>query len=234
MPTNYPTTLDSWSAIGPATYEDDSGFEHDGWHNNHADAIEKLEEKLGTGASVAAANQVLRGTGAGATGFGTIDKNYIDNRTRSLFLPAGAFDIHLGTPAYAGDAYGGWLLADAAVQYVSSGLCIPKDWASGALSIMVYWTKAAAGSGNVLFDVRTSGPFADGATLANTGTSDTKAVPSGTDELDIFTATESIDAPAGADLWVAVSVGRVGNDAADTYTGSVRFLGVRIDYTADM
>lgn len=45
---------------------------HAGHHANANDILEALEAKLGIGASVAAANQVLRGTGAGATAFGQV------------------------------------------------------------------------------------------------------------------------------------------------------------------
>jgi hypothetical protein len=50
---------------------------HNAEHANVNDAVIAVETKLGTGASTAAANQVLRGTGAGVTSFGQIDNNYI-------------------------------------------------------------------------------------------------------------------------------------------------------------
>lgn len=51
---------------------DDSGFEGDVVVDNISDAIEAIQAKLGTGASTAIANRVLRGTGTGATAFGQV------------------------------------------------------------------------------------------------------------------------------------------------------------------
>lgn len=69
---NFPTSLDSLANPGPGTYEDDVGFVHSDQHANANDILEALESKLGIGSSVAAANQVLRGTGAGVTAFGAV------------------------------------------------------------------------------------------------------------------------------------------------------------------
>lgn len=72
MTTTYPGAKDNLPRPGPATEMDDAGFEGDLVIDNISDAIEAIETKLGIGSSVAAANQVLRGTGAGATGFGQV------------------------------------------------------------------------------------------------------------------------------------------------------------------
>ncbi len=69
---NFPASLDALSNPTGATTQDAVGFLHSTQHGNANDAIEAIEAKLGIGASTAAANTVLRGTGAGATAFGQI------------------------------------------------------------------------------------------------------------------------------------------------------------------
>jgi hypothetical protein len=69
---NYPASLDTAIQPGSSTYTDDAGFELDVMIDTLMLAMAALEAKVGVGASVAAANRVLRGTGAGATAFGQI------------------------------------------------------------------------------------------------------------------------------------------------------------------
>lgn len=72
MATTYPTTKQTLPNPGPLTYRDDPGFELDVVVATLGDTVEALQDKLGLGASIAAANQVLRATGAGASAFGQI------------------------------------------------------------------------------------------------------------------------------------------------------------------
>ena len=79
--TNYPAVLDETSASPGATIEfpqpgsstdlDATNVEHDLLHANLSLAIVELEEKVGSGSSVAATNQVLVGTGAKAATWGS-------------------------------------------------------------------------------------------------------------------------------------------------------------------
>jgi hypothetical protein len=64
---NYPASLDSLPDPTSATYVDDDGFELDLLLSKHNAIMEALEAKLGTGASVPDANEVLVGNGAGAS-----------------------------------------------------------------------------------------------------------------------------------------------------------------------
>jgi len=72
MTTTYPTSVHTHPNPGPLTYRDDPGFELDVLVANLGDCLEQVQVKLGTGASVPAANQVLRGTAAGASAFGQL------------------------------------------------------------------------------------------------------------------------------------------------------------------
>lgn len=72
MTTTYPGALDALPRPLPSSPRNVAPFAASAVIDNVSDAIEAIEAKLGTGASVAAANQVLRGTGAGATAFGAL------------------------------------------------------------------------------------------------------------------------------------------------------------------
>jgi hypothetical protein len=66
---NFPASLDSLANPTSTTETDDPGFELDVVVSTIHDILEAVEAKLGTGADVAAANEVLVGSGAGATHF---------------------------------------------------------------------------------------------------------------------------------------------------------------------
>ena len=46
--TTYPATVDTWDRIGTATSENAAGYYHDFVHNQAQDAIEALEDVVGT------------------------------------------------------------------------------------------------------------------------------------------------------------------------------------------
>lgn len=69
---NFPTSLDTLANPTSSTYTDDAGYELDVVISALNDIVEALEAKLGTGASTASANTVLRGTGAGTSAFGQV------------------------------------------------------------------------------------------------------------------------------------------------------------------
>lgn len=79
MASNYPVSQDTFVDIIPGTTRlSDPTVPHPGDHNKLHDAVKKIEAKLGIGAAVAAANQVLRGIGAGVTDFGQITNAHVD------------------------------------------------------------------------------------------------------------------------------------------------------------
>lgn len=74
MATNYPASADdSVTLPNPGDNSVTDSPNHAGLHGNTSDAIKALETKLGTGASTPAANQVLRGTGAGTSAYGAVN-----------------------------------------------------------------------------------------------------------------------------------------------------------------
>lgn len=68
MATDYPGAIDGSSKLpNPATTDKRNNPSHAGLHDNTNDAIKATQTKVGTGASVAAANTLFFGTGAGTS-----------------------------------------------------------------------------------------------------------------------------------------------------------------------
>lgn len=65
--TDFPTSIDTFA--NPSAGDTTAAVSHAAQHGNANDAIEAIETKLGTGASVPASNTLLRGTGAGTSEF---------------------------------------------------------------------------------------------------------------------------------------------------------------------
>jgi hypothetical protein len=78
MATNFPGSADTDSTVGgnatdnPASGDATDTPSHSELHQNAGDAVQALEGKLGTGASDAAADQVLTGTGSGTSAWGAV------------------------------------------------------------------------------------------------------------------------------------------------------------------
>lgn len=88
---NYPTSLDTLSNPTGGQVQGSTTPTHSGHHTNANDILEALEAKLGIGSSTAAANQVLRGTGAGASAWGQIvSADITDGTIGAVDLAAGA------------------------------------------------------------------------------------------------------------------------------------------------
>lgn len=87
MAQDYPVSITTYTNVTGGTTEGVSskqgtavgGREMSDFINDHNDDIEALQTKLGTGASTASANTVLRGTGAGVTGYSQLLKEDIDS-----------------------------------------------------------------------------------------------------------------------------------------------------------
>jgi len=137
---NFPTSLDSFSDPSGVGVQGLTTPTHSGHHQNHNDAIEALEAKLGIGASVAAANTVLRGTGAGASGFGAIQTADIAANAVSRIWTATVTATFPSTTALVGS--GTVLMTDMSVSITTVGgpilclfECISNNSAAGNVNV---------------------------------------------------------------------------------------------------
>jgi hypothetical protein len=108
MTTAFPGALDAYGDPSGGATQGSTTPTHSGHHQNHNDAIEALEAKLGIGASVAASNQVLRGTGAGATAFGQV---------QAADIAVGAAPQLIETTGVLGGAIASWTTATLPTGY---------------------------------------------------------------------------------------------------------------------
>lgn len=71
---NYPSSIDDSTTLpNPASGQFTNNPDHAVLHSTENDAIKAVETKLGTGASTATSNTVLRGTGTGTTAFAQVN-----------------------------------------------------------------------------------------------------------------------------------------------------------------
>ena len=71
MSSSYPTSLDTFT--NPTGSDAVTSPDHAQQHSDVNDAVEALEAKVGTGTGTPASGKVLRGTGAGASGWAALD-----------------------------------------------------------------------------------------------------------------------------------------------------------------
>lgn len=65
--TTFPTTLDDFTNVGTATYEDDSGYGHGDLHNQTNEALEAIEAKVGIDASAVTTSHDYKLSGVAGT-----------------------------------------------------------------------------------------------------------------------------------------------------------------------
>lgn len=149
----YPTSVTSFTPLTPTTRQDDPGLEGDVVINRIQVDLQAAETKLGTGASTATSNTVLRGTGTGTTAFGTI---------QAADIAAGAAVKKIGEVLGTGAS---------AVLEISS---IPASYRS--LQVVVVGRSDAAGAGgavaNLTFETSpTAGAYNHVVVIATTAVS---------------------------------------------------------------
>jgi len=160
------------------------------------------------------------------------------DRTRSIYVIPNDMTANRGAPAQAqggggtDDAIDWWAIPDAATGSVSFQIVVPADWVSGALSAVIIYSQSVVNnnfrcrldyaylaSGDLTTEVSASTSF----TLAASGTGSAVSYSSG----------QSLGTPDSTGELLRINFARIGADALDTNTGSMRLLAIRIDYTAD-
>jgi len=128
------------------------------------------------------------------------------------------------------------VLVDAVTDGAYFTLLVPNDWASGVMQYQLLWlpasTDAAAHtvrwSMNVLALPAGTDPTGAGTTTAWTGSSAARTV-----NQMVYEPAQTLLTPAAVDVLVRADIRRLGGDAADTYVGNVKLVGVIISYTAN-
>jgi len=176
--------------------------------------------------------------GGGAIAAESVTKTEILNRTRSIWLPASVWLVTEGSPTLTFSSFDDascWLFDAALLESVATTFIVPEDWSSGSMTVKCYFAMVSATSGNVILHMREL-VTADGASITTGGDSseETTSVPSTAKLLKIYTFTGVVDTPAGAGRLVRMTIRRVGTGAGDTATGDLQFIGMKLEYTADM
>jgi hypothetical protein len=162
------------------------------------------------------------------------------DRTRSIWLPPQCFTAVEGAPALTQygvfpASYVGWAFDPGAREAVLAEMSFPADYVFDILSetITVFWTRNAAGAGNVRWEKYFASVPTDNL-IGWHGAIATQAVPA-QDVLASFT--EGLGMLNGArtgDIFCKIGIRRDGLAGADTFPADIVFLGACLNYLADM
>lgn len=170
--------------------------------------------------------------------------------TRSIWLPvdglSGFIDAAATALATTGSASPDLMtfatLADGATEGAYWKLFIPKDWASGGITAIIHYAPAATDA-NATHTIRWQtrvAEFVDGTTdyaVAETSaqfTGDAKARTTRVYYKEQAVALGGGYTPSAAGVIGKVAVYRIGANAADTYVGNVRLIGLELQYTSTL
>lgn len=164
-------------------------------------------------------------------------KRHIEDVDFHRWIPARAFQT--GSAATEGEYAGGpyWSLANAATNDVASSFYVPTYWNVGKISAKLYYT-GTVGSTNPFNVAFTIAAFNENGTALTTlngdnGNGETVNIPGPAvaDELVTYTVTEAgwLAKTTAHDL-ICVTVQRNGAAGGDTNTGSMRVLGVLLQF----
>lgn len=174
--------------------------------------------------------------GAIALPAGSLDATMMANRTRSLWIPASAFQVNTGGPTFSTATVGAahWQLRDAQTDGVAASIVAPADWASGAFTFYLYFspvTAGGAGSREVNITLTTTNQSPGSVVASGSATDDIST--SGTNDGLTATAHSRTITPAASGDLIGLAVQRNGSAGTDDLASIVRFYGIRADYTAD-
>ncbi len=159
--------------------------------------------------------------------------------TRSVYVDArirmssdGSADTTAGTVP---DAIGIKTLTKSPPQGAYFNMLVPGDAKPASpINIVLYWAPSAGQAASAVRWSIVATQLAAGADIGTTGTLTDFTGDGGGKSLNIMIveASTQILASATPGNLLKVSIRRLGGDALDTYSGTVRLIGARIDYTA--
>ena len=163
------------------------------------------------------------------------DKDKHTDRTRSIWLSVTQSVDETGAPSRSE-----WrqlpeiTLATASSLSVCWAFLVPRDWASGVLTVKLHIATITAGTGNIRIDYGVN-PLSDGESSSTVPTNQDETVTppqSAANIYDVITLAGTITVTAGE--IVGITIGRDHDHADDTYTQNIYLYGIEIVYTADM
>jgi hypothetical protein len=243
MASSYPSTFDAFTNPTASDKTNSATVPHATQHANANDAIEAIQRKIGLSTSGPSSSPssglVFRSTATNQSGWGSIDNTYLDNRTRSLFLPASAFFAIAGAPTSTSVIWSpAWAMDPSSAEGVSAAFTVPHDYSTGSIAATVYWTNASTSAGSVSW--RVGSFFTDsGVTLNGTYTPGSTGLAVVASTVGFVTQASQISTALGggtpaAGRYSQIRVDRTSSSTGDTLAVDAHFLGVRLDYTADM
>ena len=182
---------------------------------------------------------VLEVHGALPSGSGSEhDHTLHTDRTRDLWLPASLFTPHTGAPALVvhgtiQNAYSSYDFPDAVFSRVVATMIIPADNVGTSVTWIAYYSDDNLTNANIVFKI-SARVIVSGANpnLTTAEFSTVRTSPQGLLAVSTF-VTIGLGSPSPGDM-LRVTFGRDGTHVVDLYTGTARFIGARLRYTADM
>jgi hypothetical protein len=169
---------------------------------------------------------------------GSLGAADLANRTRSIELTT--FALAAGTPDFAvrgsNSRYAAWAFDTTTLEGVTTPTFqVPRDWATGALTVALHWTNLGAGAGNVAWLVNAK-EVAAGGDLNSTASeaSATDIIAASTQNLHLISVHSISITPSAAGVHMRMNVIRDTSNGSDTLANDVGLLKVQIAYTADM
>lgn len=159
-------------------------------------------------------------TGTGSTGWAELTGAPVP-------VTAGAMVPINGSPSLGavGSIHPCWLLDAAATETVSLTTQVPAGWQT--FDIVALWTNAGAGTGDVVLDViHRATALGTALTSGPAQTTTTFAAPT-QDVLAVSVLAAAVPVPSASQL-LAIRVGRIGTDAADTLANDIGLIEIRL------
>jgi len=158
--------------------------------------------------------------------------------TGRVFLNARLWQSRTGAPTFADRGanlrFAGYSFSATTDNNVSIQTMVPNDWASGAITLKIYWANAGTNTGNVIWRVLLHETVAGGdldATGAEIDTSNAAVAADGTANLLKITTSSISYTPSAAGALIYIITARSGSVGTDTCTSASLFVGVMMEYT---
>ncbi len=163
------------------------------------------------------------------------------HRTRAVWLPAGIWTLEDGAPDRvargsvglgSGTLLDAWAFDAATLETLVTSLFMPVDYDGNAFSIKLYWTPSTTNTGVVSWNIVTA-PIAPASQIDQSISGNITVNQAGAGIAENLQIATFSSFTFNTEMQRIV-VARQGAVGADTYTADAWFIGLRLEYTADM